>query len=364
MVSDYLLKIHEEYIESKLVIDKEIASLEIKLRENIEFIKLLESTENTGYELFSPRNVNSKHREQIKELKEKQKDIIEKIDQLKSDQEQIASKIDEIAIMIKETKSMEKKCRIQDMDTESESEDDDTENNEFDKDEFEEKINHEINRLKILEIQEDERQRISRELHDSTVQNLTGIVHKAELCSKLIDIDSVRCKLELSMMSKTLREIINDMRQMIYNLRPMSFDDIGLDITIERAIDKIKNDNQCNIGFTVEGTSYQIHPVVGITLLRIIQEACNNAIKYAESTTILVKMIYQENSVIVMIEDDGKGFDIENLDVAARNDNSGFGLSMMKERVYLLTGEINIISKEDNGTKIIVEVPIYKKEGK
>ena len=76
MVCSYLENIYEEYIESKLAIDKEIASLEIQLKENIEFIKLLENTTDTGYELFSPRNVNSNNRKQIQELKEKQQDII------------------------------------------------------------------------------------------------------------------------------------------------------------------------------------------------------------------------------------------------------------------------------------------------
>ena len=64
------------------------------------------------------------------------------------------------------------------------------------------------------------------------------------------------------------------------------------------------------------------------------------------------------------IEDDGKGFDIENLDVISRNDNSGFGLSMMKERVYLLSGEIEITSEENVGTKVKVRVPINNKEEK
>ena len=135
-------------------------------------------------------------------------------------------------------------------------------------------------------------------------------------------------------------------------------------LTIERAIDKMKNDQSCNIGFLVEGESYTIRPVVGITLLRIIQEACNNAIKYAEADVIMVKMIYAENEVIITIEDDGKGFDAAYLDVETRKDNSGFGLSMMKERVYLLSGDIEIISKLGEGTKIKVVVPIYNKEEK
>lgn len=345
MVCTYLEKLHGEYLEEKVSIDKTIANLQVQLKENIEFIKLLEESTDTAYESFSPRDINSKSKSQAKELREKQKEILQEIDAVKAKQDEILHKIDELNSVIKVAKSSIIKTE------EIVSEED----NEF---------NSNIYRLKLLETQENERQRISRELHDSTVQNLTGIVHKAELCSKLIDIDPIRCRLELSMMSRTIRDIINDTRQMIYDLRPMSFDDIGLEVTIERSIDKIKNDMSCNIGFIVEGESYNIKPVVGITILRIIQEACNNAIKYAESNIIQVKMIYEEDAIIISIEDDGKGFDESSLDVSSRNDNSGFGLSMMKERVYLLSGEIDITSKENEGTKIQVRVPINNKEEK
>lgn len=347
MVCTYLEKLHENYLEEKISIDKSIANLQVKLKENIEFIKLLDESTDVGYESFSPRESNPKSKVQVQELKEKQKEIIEQIDNEKIKQTEIINKIDELSSVIKVAKSsMVKVAELQ------EKEDNTVE------------LDNNVYRLTLLETQENERQRISRELHDSTVQNLTGIVHKTELCSKLIDMDPIRCKLELTMMSRTLREIINDTRQMIYNLRPMSFDDIGLDVTIERAIDKIKNDKSCNIGFTVEGESYIIKPVVGITLLRIIQEACNNAIKYAQADVISVKIIYEEDAVTIEIEDDGKGFDIENLDVISRNDNSGFGLSMMKERVYLLSGEIEITSEENVGTKVKVRVPINNKEEK
>ena len=341
MVCTYLEKLQEEYLEEKIQIDKTIANLEIQLKENIEFIKFLDESTDVCYESFSPRNVNDKNKTQIQELKENQKDILHKMNEEKNKQAEIIQKMDELSSVIKVAKSTSEK----------------KEKTEIDSD---------IYRLTLLETQENERQRISRELHDSTVQNLTSMIHKIELCSKLIDMDPIRCKLELTMMSRTLRDIINDTRQMIYNLRPMSFDDIGLEITIERALDKIKNEKACNINFAVEGEPYQIKPVIGITLLRIIQEACNNAIKYANSSIISVKLIYEEDEVSISIEDDGVGFDMENLDVSISNrkDNSGFGLSMMKERVYLLSGEITIQSKKNEGTMILVRVPINNKEEK
>lgn len=145
---------------------------------------------------------------------------------------------------------------------------------------------------------------------------------------------------------------------MIYNLRPMSFDDIGLEVTIERALEKLESSETKKINFSVVGESYKINPVIGITLLRIIQEACSNAIRHADCSIIKVVLNYQPGTIILSIEDDGKGFAYEETECSCKADNSGFGLSMMKERVYLLSGKIDIHSKINVGTKIQVEVPI------
>lgn len=339
MVTSYLERLKDECLDKKSQYEKKINELQIHLKENLEFIKMLEKSNDSSYEAFTPREVNSKHKEKINELKIEQKTIVQELDKVKEEYDICLKKLDELTSVIKVAKS----TLVQKKDAAEESD---------------------IYRLTILETQENERQRISRELHDSTVQNLTSLVHKTELCSKLIEMDPVRCKLELIMMSRTLRDIINDARQMIYNLRPMSFDDIGLEVTIERTLEKMKSMSAKNINFTVVGEPYKIKPVIGITLLRIIQEACNNAIKHAEASIIYVKLIYREKEIIVSIEDDGKGFDMESLDVESRNDNSGFGLSMMKERVYLLSGNIEMTSKVDAGTRIMVTVPINNKEEK
>ncbi len=337
MVTSYLERLQDECLEKKSQYEKKINELQIRLKENLEFIKMLEESNDASYEAFTPREVNPKHKEKISELKEEQKTIVQELNKVKEEYDICLKKLDEITSVIKVAKS----TYVQKKDDQEESD---------------------IYRLTILETQENERQRISRELHDSTVQNLTSLVHKTELCSKLIEMDPVRCKLELIMMSRTLRDIINDTRQMIYNLRPMSFDDIGLEVTIERTLEKMKTMSAKNISFTVVGEPYKIKPVIGITLLRIIQEACNNAIKHAEASLIYVKLVYREKEIIVSIEDDGKGFDMESLDVESRKDNSGFGLSMMKERVYLLSGNIEMTSKVNAGTRIEVTVPINNKE--
>ena len=251
MISEYLKKFQSELMSNKEEIHKSVEALELQIKENKACIKLLKEENDSNYESFSPRDVNPKGREQIQHLEDQQKLLQEQLDTRKKEYVSCIAKLDELNEAIAE---LEQKINDSDSD-----------------------ISDDILRLKLLETQENERQRISRELHDSTVQNLTSLVHKTELCSKLIDMDKVRCKLELNIMSKTLRDIINDTRNMIYNLRPMSFDDIGLEVTIERALEKLESSETKKINFSVVGESYKINPVIGITLLRIIQEACSNA---------------------------------------------------------------------------------------
>jgi two-component system sensor histidine kinase DegS len=217
--------------------------------------------------------------------------------------------------------------------------------------------------LSILEAQEIERQRIARDLHDSTVQNLTSLVHKAELCIKLIEIDSIRAKLELNSMSNTIKTVINEMRGIIYNLKPMSLDDIGLTVTVERYASRLMDLNNINVIVRSNEEPKVIHPVIKLTLFRIIQEACNNVIKHANATTINIDIIYDEYLVNVSIKDNGSGFNLNNNHSGGDGHSSSFGLSIIKERISLLSGTVDIKSEKDYGTTVTVSAPLTIYEG-
>lgn len=218
--------------------------------------------------------------------------------------------------------------------------------------------------LKLLETQENERKRIARDLHDSVVQNMTSMMHKTELCTKLIDVDPIRSKLELQTMISTIKTTINDMRNIIYNLRPMSLDDLGLVATIEKYIHDIKKNYEIKVTLKVNGKELKVLPVINLTLFRVIQEATNNAIKHGNATNINIEVSYNDELIELIIHDNGVGFKAGFNEEAFRNSIndkfSGYGLSMMKERVLLLSGDINIESNQVSGTKILVKVPLRK----
>lgn len=337
MVIAYLENIYSGMLEEKIKLEQRQKDILSKMNERLKYLEHLRQEDEKNFDALSPRNQNTDLRKQIRMLEKEQNTFIKYLDEKKEEILEINSKIDELTSVIKIAKQ-------QDAASEKILENELNDN--------------EILKLKMLETQELERQRIARELHDSTVQSLTGMVYKTELCTKLIDVDSFRCRLEILSMSKTLKSLITEMRQMIYDLHPMPIDDIGFDAVIENELFKIEQKSNVCTSFSVEGKPYQLKPVIILTLNRVIREACNNVIKHADASLISVKFCYKKNVFQIVITDDGKGFSLEEKLGEIKEDNSGFGLSTMKERIYLLSGKIDIDTKIGKGTKITLEVPI------
>lgn len=211
--------------------------------------------------------------------------------------------------------------------------------------------------ISILETQEKERKRIARELHDSTIQSLTNIVHKTEYCSKMIEKDPIQVKLELINMMNTVRNSIDEMRRTIYDLRPMTIDDLGLILTVQRFINQNKElyeDIEFQIQVKQENEDIELPSLVALTIFRIIQEACNNIFKHAKAKQVTIDINYDKEDIVVLIEDDGVGFSLEKI---KKESNTGFGLSIMKERAQLLGGTFVIESEENVGTILSVRIP-------
>lgn len=343
MIVDYLKDLKKDLLMERDETEKNLSNLQLKQKENEKLYQMIQEEEDLNYDLFAPRADQSKNRKRILELEKEGRSILSYIRAEEEKREKYNHKIEEMESLIQ---------NITDMISEKET---------LRRENSDEK--EELYRFHMLEIQETERQRISRELHDDTVQNLTSLIHKTELCSKLVEMDPVRCKLELASMTKFLREIITDTRNMIYNLRPMLYDDIGLEAAVERVLEKLElKTSRKIICFELQGEPYQLPSVVGITILRIIQEACSNALCHANSASIHVLLSYEPEHIYINVSDNGVGFDLNKINTINASDNSGFGLAMMKERVYLLSGNLNIKTEQDKGTTIEVRIPTDRKK--
>lgn len=217
---------------------------------------------------------------------------------------------------------------------------------------MEEEMNSEDNKtFSVLDIKEKERQRIARDLHDVSLQNLAHLVHKVELSSMYIDKDPIQAKLELASIQQELRQVIDDMRTVVYNLHPMSLKDLGLKETIERMILMANKENKFFVETDIEDVSSENKSLI-LFLFRIIQECYNNAVKHSCGNQIFISLKTKNEKYIINVRDNGKGFDESKIEKKDRH----FGLSIMKERVSLLNGEMSLKSSEE-GTSISIEIP-------
>lgn len=222
----------------------------------------------------------------------------------------------------------------------------------------------ELKRLRILDVQEKERSRVARELHDSSLQNLAHLIHMIELSSMFIDQDPIRAKLELSGCSKNLRQIIDDIRDTIFNLRPMSFDDLGFSQCIENYIDNLKRQyKNCEFVYELDNINLcesddpevkENYSLFLLSLYRVLQEAIINALKHSEADKIEFYLRKNDKKILIDIIDNGKGFPVDDV---VKNKEKHFGISIMQERIYLLSGKISIHSELEKGTRIEIVVP-------
>ncbi len=225
--------------------------------------------------------------------------------------------------------------------------------------------NKEIWGMKVIEAEEKERQRIARDLHDGPAQNLTNLLIKTEVCLKLIETDIDKTKNEMLILKHYLKDTINETRRMIYNLRPMSIDDLGLIPTLERYVDKSKDESGVNIVLDIQGIEYYkktlYKETIILTVFRILQESLTNAIKYANCDIITVDLTFMSKKIILTVIDDGDGFNVNDIELS-EDSSSGFGISMMKERANLLNSKFTISSKINEGTKIQLVIFLDEKE--
>ena len=215
-------------------------------------------------------------------------------------------------------------------------------------------IGQEGQKTTALNFQEEERKRISRDLHDTALQNLVHLIHNIELCNLYIDEDPIKAKLELSMISKGLKEIVDEIRDTIFDLRPMSFDDLGLKASFERLLESVNKDNRYEIITDIENVSCENNLIL-LYIYRAVQEGLNNIVKHAEAEKILFSCKTKGDICIIDIEDDGKGFYESQGEM---KDDKHFGLFLMRERIEILNGKIDISSLKGNGTKIHMEIPL------
>lgn len=216
--------------------------------------------------------------------------------------------------------------------------------------------------IRVIKAQEEERRRVAREIHDGPAQTLSSIVHKLEICERHIDTDLEKAREELKNLKRTVRDSLIDVMRIIYDLRPMSIEDLGLIPTLEKYIEKFSLESDIQVNFQIIGVKRDIQDKnVTLTIFRIVQEALNNIRNHSNSKTAEVVIEFLPLRLVLKVSDRGIGFDSNEIKVDMDDTTGGFGLFSMKERIELLDGTLDIDSRVGKGTTIRVTIPYDEK---
>jgi len=208
--------------------------------------------------------------------------------------------------------------------------------------------------LKIIGAQEEEKKRLSREIHDGPAQMMANVMMRSDLVERIYrEKGAEEAILEIKSLKMMVRSALYEVRRIIYDLRPMALDDLGLVPTLKKYLQTIEEYHEkTKIVFASLGTDLRLPSKYEVALFRLIQESVQNALKHANAKVITVKIEMRRDQVIVLIKDDGKGFNKE------QTKEESFGIIGMRERVELLNGELTIDTKIGKGTIVMVSVPI------
>lgn len=211
----------------------------------------------------------------------------------------------------------------------------------------------------IIKAQEEERRRVAREIHDGPAQSLANIVLRLEIAEKLMQIDGDKVKKELHDLKYLVRNNLKDIRRIIFDLRPMVFDDNGITATLKNYIQSYQKTYGIECELLIEGSERRLNSSIEIALFRIIQEGMTNVAKHADSNDCSIRISFDDNFLSVQITDQGKGFDTEEV---LQNTGEHFGLIGIKERIKMYSGKFSIKSSYGNGTVFEFSIP-YSSEG-
>jgi len=216
-------------------------------------------------------------------------------------------------------------------------------------------------RLRMLERQFSlvlaERARLSREIHDTLLQSLLGVMFQFDGLARMVGPSSTSVRDQLVRLRRTVEAHIRDARQCIHNLRSPLLDQRDLLKALIEFGNRAVADTPIRFTSRVVGTPQRCPPEFESQLLRVGQEAIVNAVRHASPSSILLEVRFEEHSIVLCVSDDGDGFDA---DTAGLEHADHFGLMMMRERVEQLQGRLHITSAAGQGTRVEAYVPLTR----
>ena len=209
----------------------------------------------------------------------------------------------------------------------------------------------------VFQTIEEERMRIARDMHDGPAQALSNLVLQAEIVERLVTREPDRAVLELQLFKQAVRGVLEETRQLIFDLRPMTLDDLGLVPTLRKLVGEHGERYGTDTRLSIIGVEHRLPAPAEGALFRIIQEALTNVRKHARAHSVEVLLNFHPGQVTAVIRDDGEGFDVAAVETRLRRERH-LGLVSMRERAALEGGQLEIVSEVGRGTEVRVTVPL------
>ncbi len=204
----------------------------------------------------------------------------------------------------------------------------------------------------VLTAQEEERQRIARELHDETAQSLTSLLIGLRVLEKASTPEELAARIA-DLRSQTSRMLV-EVRKMAVDLRPSTLDDLGLAAALQWYTDEFAKRTRILVDFRATGLDERLSDDVQVVIYRIVQEALTNVAKHAEASRVAVRVQVSRDGIVATVTDDGRGFDVP---AVMGSRERGLGLFGMQERVSLVGGTLRIGSAPEQGTEVEIQIP-------
>jgi two-component system sensor histidine kinase DegS len=206
--------------------------------------------------------------------------------------------------------------------------------------------------------QEEERGRISRELHDGLGPSLAAAVNRLRVAQRLIESDPRQAEKELEEVTQGLKANIQDIRHLIHDLRPLALDQLGLQGAIQQQLDRFQKQAGVTLSVGID-PEINLDPLSEVTVFRVLQECLGNVQKHAQASAVEVLLRRNEEGCWLSISDDGLGFDPAS---ANNGGGEGVGLIGMRERAELVGGALSIDGGPGRGTRLTLTIPVHRAE--
>src|SRR5271157_574751 len=205
----------------------------------------------------------------------------------------------------------------------------------------------------VVNAQEAERQRLSRQMHDGPAQAMSNFILQTEIAMRLLDVDAVQAKEELGNLKAAAMGTFQKVRNFIFELRPMMLDDLGLVPTIRKYVDAFKEQTGLDASLTITGSERRIEPYLEVMIFRAVQELLGNAARHSQAAMVKILLDMGSDMIRVSVDDNGKGFDPESV-----LSGKSLGLKLIRDRAEMLGGTFDIDSTTGKGARISFSIPI------